>query len=277
MNPKYQKIIRDRITETRESVLNSLREVTLKDILKSTCYAEMLCHISARETIRPLTDSHLRQSIGTKMGNAMENIEIDIASERYGQSCKSSTPGIDLDIILSDIRLLLQLKNGSSWGNSQSTKTQKEQFAEAKKRIAQYRQMDRKHKVYCVMGIATGKKKTTTKLKHADVEISGQTLWYIITGEKDFYLDLANEIHFGVETYAIAYAKEKHLLYERLEGEWDYVNASLFRDEPLGILETWRDAIHRSCGNFSPNDCFLEEILEAHQLEEQKQKAKQAV
>ena len=150
---KIDKVIDKGILELRKSILSSFEDITIKTLLEKNPYV-VTTTSNEENFLDEMFNAWFYSSKETKIGKLLEKIALAIV----GEEKKCPAKGIDLDIIKNQIRWLISIKSGSSWGNSQSTKKQGIDFKNAIKTIhLECPTQD----VRSMMGICYGKHKMT--------------------------------------------------------------------------------------------------------------------
>jgi hypothetical protein len=244
MNEKIRQVIGQELEKNRNLILGVFDGLTIDYLIERKnpyllAFVDFDC-----EMIESCLYSILHSSLETQLGGMLENIAIAIC----GAGAKSGTGGVDLDVIRAGCRLLISVKSGEYWGNSQSTTDQGRAFAKAKKVIASnVKTME----VLSVMGICYSKKKTTTRLKYTDLKLSGQNFWYVLSGDIDFYKKLAQAFALGAEDF-------KYLLRDKLEETKNRLCNEL-RSKYEGP-DKWNTIVEKCCKNYSPKDKLVAKL-----------------
>ncbi len=239
MDSELEQFIRTQINEQREAILVNVSRISLTKLLVNPYRLGSLISIPQEALIHAFRAS-VAKSIETTFGKFLENISIEAAKRYYGdENAKTSTNGIDLDIVRGAYRLLISIKSSVSWGNGQSTPQQGKEF---KKAIQTIRQNDKKHKIVSIMGICCGNRKTTGRADHADLIISGQNYWHLVSGEKDLYKEIMDILCFGTKEF---YERYKICLSQTLTRLMsDFSTKYCFNRD----VNVWEDIIKDSCG-----------------------------
>ena len=97
--------------------LESLQKVKLDDILKSkNPYLYKAKNITtAHDLVKSLLDAHLSSQEETIFGGFLEELARFVSKEIYGGK-KSSAEGIDLEFEKNNIKYIVTIKSGPSWG-----------------------------------------------------------------------------------------------------------------------------------------------------------------
>ena len=138
-------------------------------------------------TAESLADELVRASLSsseeTLFGGTLEAIAIDVCAEAFGGQ-KSAAEGIDLEFTRDDVRYLVAIKSGTSWGNSSQVARLRGNFNTAKRVI---RQTDREVRIEAVNGCCYGK----VDNDRGDYrKVAGAAFWELISGEPDLYARL---------------------------------------------------------------------------------------
>lgn len=254
MKQQIRDFIRSKVEEMRLSVIASIDGFKLSKLLVNPYLPSAFYH-DHDEFIRNALQSSIHKSIQTKFGNFLEEISIKVC----GDNAKSGTDGVDLDLVRKkNHRLLVSVKSSTTWGNTQSTKKQGDQFKKAKKTI---NQNDRSHEITSVMGICCAKNPTTDGLNHADIQICGQNYWYLISGEKDFYQEIINETMVGTGEFDGIRKQKFDEACARLIKEFQHEYCGGGNDMFSEPQPVWNTVVQRNCGNLSSDDLWLKKIM----------------
>ena len=245
ITPRIKEVIRSTLNAFRESVLQSIENITLAELqLKKNPYLLSSMCFNDEDLIDRWLEAFVSSSAETKFGSILENI----AKSACVDGMKSSTSGVDIDVIRGNIRLFISVKSGPFWGNSQSTKEQGAAFKKAKRVVSQN---DTTQQMKSVMGICYSKSRTSTNLSYADLKFTGQNFWYILSLQKDFFTELAIELRWGVEDFAKQLKIQMDRTHVRLLSE--------LRSECGGVV--WECMVEKCCGNFSEDDEWVKNLI----------------
>ncbi|WP_111900422.1 PmeII family type II restriction endonuclease [Aeromonas veronii] len=122
-NEDISDFIEKKISEYDEKLLDGLKKLKLKDVLKrKNPYLFKAKGItSPYELIRPLLDAFLSSKEEAVFGGVLEEIAININHRVYG-GMKSAAEGIDLEFNKDGKKYLVSIKSGPNWGNSSQIK-----------------------------------------------------------------------------------------------------------------------------------------------------------
>ena len=241
--------IRSAVDEYRQGFLEGIRNTTLDKLISKNSYLYSNRIVTARDFLSQAFDAFLSSSEETMFGTmVMEKIAIAVV----GATKKSGTTGMDIDLPIGDYRLLISMKSGKSWGNAQSTGMQGVELKKAARTIGDISDS----KVKRVMGIAYGKTRTSTKISHADLKFTGQTYWYVLSRNPNFYIELTDEIVRGAADFASSIVAEKAKVLQSLIPQFiqEYCDPGT-----ENIL--WGKLVRKTCTNLNPNDCHARRIM----------------
>ncbi|OOV86691.1 PmeII family type II restriction endonuclease [Oceanospirillum linum] len=230
-----------------------LDEIDLKRLLKKNPYLFRSIGLNdSSELIEAMLDAFLSSSDETLFGNdffeplafwtAKNAVLVD--HEKRESVTVGSASGTDLAIETANSYLAIAVKSGTNIFNSQSTKGQSTEFLELKSRL---RKLGKEIRPIIGYGYGRNKAAKASKTeKHA-----GQAFWYLLSGEKDFYLRISDSIgKFALEhrqQYMESYKRTKNRLLKQLainfvddsgELNWHKIveyNSSI--DKPCKLLE----------------------------------------
>jgi hypothetical protein len=196
--------------------LEKLAVLRLKDVLEAkNPYLFRAKRLeSAGQLVSAILDARLSSSEEGIFGKFMEELAIFVASETgNGQKCPS--PGIDIDLHRGDVRYLIAVKSGKSWGNSTSHKKQNENFDDA---VRVLRQSGQAGHIQPTLGICYGKFKTTYRKRH--LHIGGQSFWQLVSGERELYTEIIEPLGFKARESNEAFEVERERTYRRFTDEF---------------------------------------------------------
>jgi|APSaa5957512622_1039677.scaffolds.fasta_scaffold04239_8 hypothetical protein len=255
MKNEIKQFIGVAVCKFRKSVLQRLEEVRIKNLTINPYLPSVVCG-SPKEAIKYSLNGFMGKSNQTKFGSLFEDISIKVCSLAYGENVKTGMSGIDLDLLKGKRRLLISIKSSDKWGNSQSIAKQGDQFKKAKKTI---NQNDTNHDLISVMGICCGNS-PTKDLQYADVQISGQNFWCLITdGEENFYQEILDVTSVGATEFEQIFNNEIELSCVRLLKEYEQVYGG---DIFISTIDAWKSIAKNSCGNKKDNDNWMKKIMD---------------
>ncbi len=141
--------------------------------------------LTAQDLLKGFVDAFLQSQEETFFGESIEGLAIYVCSLVHGGK-KSELTGIDLEFIKYDIIYIIEVKAGWNWGNSSQIEQLKINFENAKKILEQRTGK----KVIAINGCCFGKKKNKDPEKDGYYKICGQEFWELISGDKNFYIDI---------------------------------------------------------------------------------------
>ncbi|MEK6581951.1 MAG: PmeII family type II restriction endonuclease [Nitrospirota bacterium] len=162
---------------------------------------------TAQDLVKPLLDAHLSSQEETIFGDFLEGLAIFICEKVY-KGRKSSTTGIDLEFDKDEIRYVVSIKSGPSWGNSQAVNKMISNFNAARKTL---RTSNSKINIAAVNGCCYGKKKNPYKAKGDYFKYCGQQFWEFISGDENLYTKIIEPLGHKAkernEEFMVAYAQ----------------------------------------------------------------------
>lgn len=248
MDESIKNLIKSEVAKTRTALLLKLDELNIDAILdKMNVYLQATISSNLHIILHRALAAHVYASQESVYGNVLERIAIAVC----GLNSKSSTTGVDLDFQRGRERILMALKSGENWSNSSSAKTQSKNLTQAKRTIKQ----NDKSPVTTMVGHCCGRRRTSNKSQLADITISGQNTWYLISGDKEFYKKIAHEMNSGTEEFEKALELKKQETFNRLLNELH----KLCPEE----ADIWDFLTERCCKNYSDDDRLLKNIMES--------------
>ncbi len=216
MNTRLRKLIEHYVHENidtfHEKRLANLQKLTLKALLRDkNPYLFRAKNLNrAAELVTALLDARLSSGEETSFGNFLEDLAIYVAQITGGGE-KSSTDGVDIDLKRDNVRYLIAVKSGKRWGNKSQHSDLKKAFKTAVKVLKQSKHVG---EIQPTLGICYGRFRT----KHTGdyLHIGGQSFWYLLSGDRDLYVDLIEPLGHEAEVHALRYKAEKDALYNRL-------------------------------------------------------------
>lgn len=220
MDDKTRDLIRDYVGENIDSFharrIEGLRKLKLTNVLKNkNPYLFRAKNLNlAADLMTAVLDARLSSSEEGSFGGFLEHLAIRVA-EITGGGYKSASEGIDIELVRKKVRYLVAVKSGRNWGNSGQHATLRRNFKRAVKVI---RQGDKKGQLQPTLGICYGSFKTTDNGEF--LHIGGQSFWHLVSGDRNFYIDLIDPLGHKAEGHDIAFKKEKDNTYNRLTKEF---------------------------------------------------------
>ena len=176
MNEEVRQVISMEITKIRESLLQKVDDLKLETLLdKWNPYLLAATCNSLNVILQSGLDAHISSSRECVFGKCLENIARAVLAVR-DKNTKSGIAGIDLDFRSGSRRILMSVKSGENWGNSNSANGLSSSLKNAKRTIKQ----NDSNTVNTVLLCCYGRRKTSDKNKVADYAISGQNAWYFL-------------------------------------------------------------------------------------------------
>lgn len=161
-------------------------------------------------------------------------------SQEVANGRKSSATGIDLEFDRDQIRYLVAVKSGPSWGNSSQYASLKVCFQAA---VRVQRQAQSSLNIQPVLGICYGRtKRTDNGLYH---KITGQQFWHFISNDPDLYIDIIEPIGHQAREHNENFLKRYAALNNRLIGEFTEKFCL-----PSGDID-WKKLVEFNSGNLS--------------------------
>jgi hypothetical protein len=251
MNPldldKVQNYVNENIVDFHVRRINSLEQLKLEKLLTKNPYLFKAKHITtASELVIGLLDAFLSSSEEKLFGDFLEDLAIFVAEMTCGGH-KSTAPGMDLEFVNNGVYYIVSVKSGPNWGNS-SQQGKLEQ--DLKTAVARIKQSRKGINAQPVLGICYGK--TRTSYLRGYMKVVGQNFWYLVSENKDLYIDIIEPIGYRASEHNETFYREKSKVINRFTKEFiDRFCA------PSGMID-WKKLIEFNSGNFDL-DNFLGE------------------
>lgn len=180
---EIKEYVAEHIHEFHDKRLDSLRKQNIdKLLLRKNPYLFKAKNIlTASELVRALLDAHLSSAEETIFGDFLERLAIFIAGKAYNGQ-KSTTEGIDLDLVRDNIRYIISIKSGPNWGNSSQITKMREQFKKAKKIL---HTSGGREQITAINGCCYGRDDTPDKGDY--YKLCGQRFWELLSGDDMLY------------------------------------------------------------------------------------------
>jgi len=166
--------------------IKSLDNLKLTQILKrKNPYLFKAKYTLTSETIiKGLVEAHISSNEETIFGDWLEGLAIFI-NEKVYMGRKSGIKGVDLEFDNKEIRYIVNIKSGPSWGNSSQISKMIEDFKTAKKTL---RTSNSNLTIVAVNGCCYGIYNTPDKGDY--FKYCGQRFWEFISGDPNLYTDI---------------------------------------------------------------------------------------
>lgn len=180
------KYVEANIGNFHQSRINKLNELQLKKVLKkkNPYLFKAKYFLTAADIVKSLTDAFISSAEETMFGDWLEGLAIFVNHNVYG-GWKSSAKGVDLEFDLDNIRYIVSIKSGPNWGNSSQITKMREDFKSATKIL---RTSNSKLNIRAINGCCYGIDNNPDKGDY--FKYCGQEFWYLISGNKNLYLDI---------------------------------------------------------------------------------------
>lgn len=210
-----------------ERRLGALMALKLKDTLKrkNPYLYKATGYEIASEIVEGILLAYMSSSDETIFGDAFFEPLAKFVSG--GQSAPSE--GVDISIETDTRYSAIAVKSGKNVFNAQSRKKQGEDFKSLENRIRKLQ----KH-FDPIVGYCYGKKKQNNQ-KAIFRELAGQSFWYEITGEKDFYLKIIELMGSKPQSYTKSYKEAWSAALNRFTGE--FINDFCFEDGSINWIK----------------------------------------
>ena len=231
--------VNENITDFHQRRLQAISTLSLNKLLKKNPYLLRAKNTTtAIEFIDGFLDAFLSSSEEKLFGDFLEELALFVAGKTTGGH-KSAAPGVDLEFMDAGIHYIVSIKSGPNWGNSSQQKKLAEDLQNAAKRVRQSR---RTIAVRPVLGICYGK--TRTSELHGYLKVVGQNFWYLISGNKELYIDIVEPIGYRAKEQNDAFLAQKVRIRNRLHKEF----MNRFYDDDGQI--DWPALLRHTSGNY---------------------------
>lgn len=132
-----------------------------------------------------MTDSHISSSEEGIFGDWLEGLAIFINQKAFN-GWKSGIQGIDLEFDKDQVRYIISIKSGPSWGNSSQIAKLVSDFNSA---IRTLRTSNSQLNIIAINGCCYGRDNKPLK-KHNYYKYCGQRFWEFISGNKELYTEI---------------------------------------------------------------------------------------
>jgi len=211
-----EQFVHDNIDTFHERRLAKIKSLKLKTVLENkNPYLFRAKNLNrASDLVSALLDARLSSSEEGSFGGFLEDLAIYVAKITGGGQ-KSSSDGIDIDLTRKGVRYLIAVKSGKNWGNSGQQAKLRDNFKKAVKTLRQSRLAG---DLQPTLGICYGNFKTvhTGELLH----IGGQSFWYLLSGDRELYVDLIEPLGHEAEAHATRFEAKKDATYHRLTDQF---------------------------------------------------------
>lgn len=231
--------VNENIDDFHQRRLKSLEGLKLEKLLTKNPYLFKAKNvISANELVEGFLDAFLSSSEEKLFGDFLEHLAIFVAEKTCGGH-KSAAPGVDLEFVNRGVHYVVSVKSGPNWGNSGQQNDLEQNLRDAVTRIRQARgRVD----VQPVLGICYGK--TRTSYLRGYMKVVGQNFWYLISENKNLYLDIIEPIGYRAKEHNELFQVEKAKAVNRFIAPF----ALQFCDAAGNI--DWAKLVAYSSGNF---------------------------
>lgn len=194
------------VQQVRDRFIDKINTLTLTDVVQNP-YLCCSMYGTIESLLRSQIEAKLSSSRETHYGNLLQEIItcIDAVANNVPLA-EMNREGMDFEKIivkkLATLELSIAMKSGAKWANSQSANGQAIDF---KKGNAS---------AYSVMGIATGK--TISKPDYADLKVSGQIFWTMMSRDSQMYLRIMKFLAHGAGDFEVRHRAAVDQCYERL-------------------------------------------------------------
>lgn len=206
------KYVEENIDYFHKSKIESLAKLKLKDVLKkkNPYLFKAKYVLTASEIVKNIVDAFLSSKEETVFGNWMEGLAIFI-NQKVHNGRKSGINGIDLEFDNENIRYIVTIKSGPSWGNKSQQEKMLHDFAQAKRTLAT---SGSKLNVQAVNGCCYGKDNKPHKFPKNGTDFykyCGQDFWEFVSGDAELYREIIEPLSYQAkernDDFQIAYSQ----------------------------------------------------------------------
>lgn len=217
-----ERYVHDHIDAFHQRRLANIQGLTLKGVLNNkNPYLFKAKNLNRpAELIAAILDARLSSGEETSFGGFLEGLAVYVAQITCGGQKTAGKGGTDLELTRDGIRYLVAVKSGKNWGNDDQHKKLIEHFNSSVRILRQNRQMGQ---VVPVEGICYGKFGSGDKGKKDKgnyIVLIGQSFWHLISGDRNFYVDLIVPLTHEAEEHARKFQEEKDATYTKLTHEF---------------------------------------------------------
>lgn len=207
-NSEIQNFVSSNIQDFHKKRLEALENLRLEKVLqrKNPYLFKAKGVATAEAFVRTVLDAYLSSQEEGIFGGFLEALAIFVCGKVYGGQ-KSSAEGIDLEFIKDDIKYIVAIKSGPSWGNSSQITKMKDNFRKAKKILGTN---TKRMNIVAVNGCCYGKDQKPDKGEY--LKLCGQHFWQFISGNENLYVEIIEPLGYK--------AKEKN---EAFKNAYDLV------------------------------------------------------
>jgi hypothetical protein len=208
MNPldldEVREYVNENVVDFHHSKIKSLEELRLEKLLAKNPYLFRAKNVTtAGELITNLLEAFLSSSEEKLFGDFLEGLAVFVA-QKTCDGHKSAAAGVDLEFFNRAVHYVVSVKSGTNWGNS-SQHARLEQ--DLKNAVARVKQLERSSNVESVLGICYGK--TKTRYVRGYLKVVGQNFWYMISENKDLYMDIIEPIGHRAKEHNDNFTRER--------------------------------------------------------------------
>ena len=194
------KYVEKNIVEFHKNRIDKLNNLKFLSILKKkNPYLFRAKNMNnASDIVKSILDAHLSSGEETLFGDWLEGLATYISDDLLKKGRKSSSSGIDLEIVDEKYHYLISIKSGPNWGNSSQISKLTTDFVNAKRSI---KTSGYKKEVIFINGCCYGRKQNSlVKTKTIEYhKICGQLFWEFISGDKNLYKNIIIPIGFKAD------------------------------------------------------------------------------
>jgi len=205
--------VNERIQNFHVRRLERLSQLSLKDLIQKNPYLFRAKNVNrASELIEQTMAAFLSSSEEKIFGDFLESLALFVAQQTRPDAHKSATSGLDLEFSKNGVYYVVSVKSGPNWGNSSQHSKLEEDFKKAQIRL---RQASVKLNVVPVLGICYGKSRSVWT-RGGYLMLVGQNFWALISGEKDFYIQIVEPVGYRAKEHNERYLLERDRIANKL-------------------------------------------------------------
>jgi hypothetical protein len=229
-----EKFIRKEITKFHNKKIKKIRNLSTRELINGDPFLVAMNNVNTGLCwIRQCVDRIVFASEETLRGHVYENIAKFILKLRF----KEITLDSPVDIVLEGKHniFLIEIKSGSSWGNSSQWFALRKHFEAAEKQI---NLMKINKSVIKLLGICYGNSRHIER-DDGIIELRGPAFWTFVSGSTNFYFTLGKLCNSNSKLYAKKVELEKHKtilrLMEQFKGNVCYNNGEINKKKLLEL------------------------------------------
>lgn len=214
---QVERFVSENIGTFHTNKLHALQSLNLKRVLraKNPYLFKAKNILVASDLITQILDAYLSSSEEKIFGDFLEDLALFIVEQTYDGKPSGNT-GIDFEFVDDkNVLHLVSVKSGPNWGNSSQTNKLQADFERA---INVIRRRVRRRQVQAVLGICYGRTRTSHLRNY--MKVVGQNFWYLISGNKNLYVDIIKPLGHEARKHNKNFCEQKAAIVNRFTAEF---------------------------------------------------------